>query len=81
MVTLAGITQHPTTLWMEQTARNAVDEVSDSLRQVRFVLYDTGQQVLCFVPGNPPVRRDHADRYTSTKSNLNAFAERRVLIR
>jgi hypothetical protein len=39
-VTIAGITRHPTTEWMEQTARNTVDEGSGWLRSVRYVLLD-----------------------------------------
>jgi putative transposase len=35
-VALAGITRHPTEAWMAQVARNAVDEVSGSMRHVRF---------------------------------------------
>ncbi len=32
-VSLAGITRHPTETWMEQMARNAIDEASGYLRQ------------------------------------------------
>ena len=39
-VSLAGITRHPTETWMEQMARNAVDEDSGYLRQHRYVLHD-----------------------------------------
>src|SRR5258706_11316388 len=39
-VSLAGITRHPTQTWMEQMARNAIDEDSGSLRQHRYVLHD-----------------------------------------
>jgi hypothetical protein len=39
-VTLGGITRHPTETWMEQMARNAIDESSGHLRQVRYVLHD-----------------------------------------
>src|SRR6267378_8268092 len=37
---LAGITRHPTETWMEQLARNAIDESSGALRHIRFVLHD-----------------------------------------
>src|ERR1700675_2707597 len=39
-VSLAGITRHPTESWMEQMARNAIDEASGYLRQHRYVLHD-----------------------------------------
>src|ERR1051325_9987113 len=39
-VSLAGISRHPTEEWMEQIARNAVDEDSRYLRQIRYVLHD-----------------------------------------
>jgi putative transposase len=39
-VTLGGITRHPTEMWMEQVARNAIDEASGHLRNVRYVLHD-----------------------------------------
>src|SRR5713101_3733363 len=39
-VSLAGITRHPTETWMEQMARNAIDETSGYLRQHQYVLHD-----------------------------------------
>src|SRR5262245_45845921 len=39
-VTLGGITRHPTEEWMGQIARNAIDDSSRHLRQVRYVLHD-----------------------------------------
>src|SRR5947209_230696 len=39
-VSLAGITRHPTEKWMEQMARNGIDEASGYLRQHRYVLHD-----------------------------------------
>jgi len=39
-VSLAGITRHPSQEWMEQVARNAVDEVSGHARHIRYVLHD-----------------------------------------
>jgi hypothetical protein len=39
-VSLAGITRHPSQEWMEQVARNAVDEVSGHSRHIRYVLHD-----------------------------------------
>ena len=73
-----GITRHPTEVWMEQIARNAIDEVSGYLRQNRYVLHDrdmkfcasfrtilaTGNVKCLVLPPRSP--------------NLNAFAERWV---
>jgi hypothetical protein len=39
-VTLGGITRHPTETWMEQVARNAIDEASGHLHHIRYVLHD-----------------------------------------
>ena len=39
-VTVAGVTRHPTMEWMEQIARNAVDEDSGYLRQIKYVVHD-----------------------------------------
>ena len=39
-VTVERITRHPTETWMEQVARNALDDASGHLRQVRYVLHD-----------------------------------------
>jgi hypothetical protein len=77
-VTLGGITRHPTETWMEQVARNAIDEASGHLHHIRYVLHDrdtkfcasfrttlTSGGVKCIVlPARSP--------------DLNAFAERWV---
>ena len=39
-MSLAGITRHPTEMWMQQMARNAIDEGSGYLCQHRYVLHD-----------------------------------------
>ena len=39
-VSLAGMTRHPMETWMEQIARNAIDEASGYLRQHLYVLHD-----------------------------------------
>jgi putative transposase len=77
-VTLAGITRHPTEEWMQQIARNAVDNNDGHLLQHRFVLHDrdtkfcnsfrailaTGNLTCLALPSRSP--------------NLNAFVERWV---
>src|SRR5262249_34970677 len=77
-VSLAGVTRHPTEAWMQQMARNAMDENSGTLRQHRYVLHDrdakfctsfrailaSGQVCCLTLPARSP--------------NLNAFAERWV---
>ena len=40
ILTLRGITRHPTEDWMVQMARRAVDSIDGSLLPVRFVLHD-----------------------------------------
>ena len=40
-VSVAGLTRHPTESWMEQMARNAIDETSGHLRQLRYVLHES----------------------------------------
>src|SRR3954454_2727303 len=39
-VTMAGLTLHPTESWMEQMARNATDESTGCLRELRYMLHD-----------------------------------------
>ena len=39
-VTLAGMTRHPTEVWMIQMARNAVDETSGCLSNHRYLLHE-----------------------------------------
>ena len=39
-VTIAGVTRHPAEPWMEQMARNATDESTGCLRELRYVLHD-----------------------------------------
>src|SRR5438552_1894857 len=39
-VSVAGITRHPTEAWIQQMARNAIDENSGNLRHHRYVLHD-----------------------------------------
>jgi putative transposase len=77
-VALAGITKHPDAVWMEQTARNAVDPDSGHLQNQRYILHDrdtkfcatfrsilesAGTKCLTLPPRSP---------------NLNAYSERWV---
>ena len=78
-VTLGGITRHPTEAWMEQVARNAIDEASGHLRQVRYVLHDRDTKfcasfratlatagVKCIMlPPRSPNLKDYASHCTS----------------
>lgn len=77
-VTLAGITRHPTTLWMEQIARNAVDEVSGSMRQVRFALHDRDSKFCASFRGILRSGGITPIALPARSPNLNAFAERWV---
>src|SRR5579862_7118742 len=77
-VNLAGITRHPTEDWMEQMARNAIDETSGHLRPHRYVLHDRGYESLRFVPSHPGYGKCQVSCATAASPNLNAFVERWV---
>ena len=78
-VSLAGITRHPTQEWMEQVARNAVDEVSGHARHIRYVLHDrdtkfcvsfrkilaTGNITCLALPPRSPNLKDYVSHCTS----------------
>jgi putative transposase len=78
-VSLAGITRHPTETWMEQTARNAIEEDSGYLRQHRYLLHDrdtkfcvsfrnllaTGNVKCLALPPRSPNLKDYASHCTS----------------
>ena len=66
-VSLAGITRHPTESWMEQMARNAIDEASGHLRQHRYLAARSGYEVLRLVPGNARNRKREVSCATAAK--------------
>src|SRR6476620_3728563 len=77
-VTLAGITRHPTEAWMEQVARNAIDEASGHLHHIRYVLHDRDKK---FCTGFLEILRSSGIRPLALpprSPNLNAFSERWV---
>jgi hypothetical protein len=75
-LTLGGVTQHPTTAWMEQMARNATDQ-DGGLQSVRYALHDRDAKfcerfdTLLKEGGVTALR-------LARSPNLNAFAERWV---
>jgi hypothetical protein len=76
-LTLGGVTQHPTTAWMEQMARNATDQ-EGGLLSVRYVLHDRDAK---FCEGFDTLLKAGgvtALRLPARSPNLNAFAERWV---
>jgi transposase InsO family protein len=78
LVTLAGLTRHPTSEWMLQMARNATDECSAGIRGLRYLLHDRDTN---FCPAFLDVLRSSGVRPLALpprSPNLNAFAERWV---
>ncbi|MHC4082933.1 MAG: integrase core domain-containing protein [Planctomycetota bacterium] len=78
-VEIAGIAPIPDGLWMEQVARNLIDDFSGFLREKRFLIHDR----------DPPFTRGFREllqsagvtsvRLPPRRPNLNALAERFVL--
>src|SRR5262249_10237876 len=77
-VTLAGITRHPTEEWMEQMARNAVDEESGNLRQIRYLLHDRDSKFCASFKAILKTGGVKCIALPPQSPNLNAFAERWV---
>src|SRR5918993_4963885 len=77
-VTLGGITRHPTEAWMEQVARNAIDEASGHLRQVRYVLHDRDTKFCASFRRTLTSGGVKCIALPPRSPNLNAFAERWV---
>jgi len=77
-VTLAGITRHPTEEWMRQIARNAIDESSGHLRQVRYVLHDRDTKFCAAFQATLATAGVQCVALPPRSPNLNAFAERWV---
>ena len=77
-VTLGGITRHPTETWMEQMARNAIDESSGHLRQVRYVLHDRDTKFCASFRATLATAGIECLTLPPRSPNLNAFAERWV---
>jgi hypothetical protein len=77
-VIMAGLTRHPTESWMEQMARNATDESTGCLRELRYVLHDRDTKFcasfrsILRAGGVEPVK------LPARSPDLNAFAERWV---
>ena len=76
-VHLAGITKHPDTVWMEQMARNAVDE-SGYLRNQRYVLHDRDTKFCASFRSILESEGVTCLALPARSPNLNAFAERWV---
>lgn len=77
-VSLAGFTRHPTETWMEQMARNAVDEDSGYLRQYRYVLHDRDTKFCASFRAVLATGNVKCLALPPRSPNLNAFAERWV---
>jgi transposase InsO family protein len=77
-VSLAGISRHPTEEWMEQIARNAVDEDWGYLRQIRYVLHDRDSKFCASFRAILKTSGLTCVTLPPKSPNLNAFAERWV---
>jgi transposase InsO family protein len=77
-VSLGGITRHPTETWMEQIARNAIDDASGHLRHVRYVLHDRDTKFCASFRATLATSAVKCIALPPRSPNLNAFAERWV---
>jgi putative transposase len=77
-VTLGGITRYPTETWMEQVARNAIDESSGHLRHVGYVLHDRDTKFCTSFRTTLATGGVKCIALPARSPNLNAFAERWV---
>ena len=77
-VSLAGITRHPTESWMEQMARNAIDEASGYLRQCRYLLHDRDTKFCAWFRAMLATGNVKCLALPPRSPNLNAFVERWV---
>lgn len=77
-VTLAGITRHPTEVWMTQIARNATDEESGCLRQHRYFLHDRDTKFCAEFRETLQTGAVKWLRLPPRSPDLNAFSERWV---
>jgi hypothetical protein len=77
-VCLAGVTQHPTEDWMEQIARNAVDEDSGYLNGHRYVLHDRDTKFCVEFRRTLKAGGVKCLRLPGRSPNLNTFVERWV---
>jgi len=74
-VTLGGITRHPSEMWMEQVARNAIDEHSGHLRHVRYVLHDRDTKFRASFRATLATAGVKCITLPPRSPNLNAIAE------
>jgi len=77
-ISLAGITRHPTESWMEQMARNAIDEGSGHLRKRRYLLHDRDTKFCASFRAMLATGNVKCLALPPRSPNLNAFAERWV---
>jgi putative transposase len=77
-VTIAGLTRHPTESWMEQMARNATDESTACLRELRYVLHDRDTKFCASFRSIMRAGGVEPVKLPARSPNLNAFAERWV---
>lgn len=73
-----SITRHPTEKWMDQMARNALDDSSGHLRQYRYVLHDRDTKFRASFRAILATGNVRCRALPPRSPNLNAFAERWV---
>ena len=78
LVTLAGLTRHPTEEWMVQMARNAVDAIDGTLLPIRFALHDRDSKFCLSFRAMLRSGGVQCRMLPARSPNLNAFAERWV---
>src|SRR5712691_9452387 len=77
-VHIAGITRHPDQEWMDQMARNAIDETSGHLRQHQYVPHDRDTKFCVSFRAMLATGNVKCLALPPRSPNLNAFAERWV---
>jgi len=77
-VILVVITRHPTETWIEQMARNAIDDATGHLRRHRYVLHDRDTKFCASFRALLATGNMNYPALPPRSPNLNAFAERWV---
>jgi hypothetical protein len=75
---LAGVTRRPTEVWMQQMARNAMDDGPATLRENRYVLHDRDAKFCASFQAFLASGNVNCLALPPRSPNLNAFAERWV---
>ena len=77
-VSVAGLTRHPTESWMAQIARNAINEASGNLHQLRYVPHDRDTKFCASFRAMLAIGNVKCLMLPPRSPNLNAYVERWV---